>query len=65
MAEQSRSPPTHFFTLRLWSELAEDNEAVWRGRIHCPANGEVHYFQGWEVLIEKLLLLMEAEGLND
>lgn len=64
MSEQSRAPPTHFFTLRLWSELTENDEPVWRGRIHYPASGDVRYFQGWEALAETLVCLMEEEGLN-
>ncbi len=63
MSEQSRSPPSHFFTLRLWSEESGDEETVWRGRIQYVANGEVRYFQGWEALVEMLckFVLQEDE----
>lgn len=62
MSQQSRSPPSHFFTLRLWAEESGDEEFVWRGRIQYVADGEVRYFQGWEALQEVLLLLMEEES---
>lgn len=62
MSEQSRSPPTHFFTLRLWSEEAEEDEPIWRGRVQDTASGEVRYFQGWEALVEILLASMEEEN---
>lgn len=61
MCEQSRSPPSHFFTLRLWPEAADAEQAVWRGRIQNTADGEVRYFQGWEALVEVLLLLMQEK----
>ena len=61
MDEQSRAPPSHFFTLRLWPEEGEDDEPVWRGRLQHTASGEVRYFQGWDALSEILLLLMEEE----
>ncbi|MBX3051880.1 MAG: hypothetical protein KF753_10425 [Caldilineaceae bacterium] len=64
MSEQSRSPPTHFFTLRLWQEEDADDEPVWRGRVQYTASGEVRYFQGWEVLVEILLLLVDDEEAN-
>ena len=64
MSEQSRAPPTHFFTLRLWSEETDADEPIWRGRIQRPASGEVCYFQGWEALVEALLRLMEEDGVG-
>lgn len=62
MCEQSRAPPPHFFTLRLWPEEDEDAEPVWRGRVQHTASGEVRYFQGWEALQEVLLWLMKDEN---
>jgi len=61
MSEQSRSPPTHFFTLRLWLEKMEDDESVWRGRIQYSASGEVRYFQGWDALVELVQLLISEK----
>lgn len=61
MEDEARSPPSHFFTLRLWPEEDEDAEAVWRGRVQHTASGEVRYFQGWDALQEVLLLLMEEK----
>jgi len=54
MNDQPRSPPPHFFVLRLWPEKAEAQEIVWRGRIQNATDGEVRYFQGWEALVELL-----------
>ncbi len=62
MADDARSPPSHFFTLRLWPEEGEDDEPVWRGRVQDTASGDVRYFQGWEALQEVLLFLMEEES---
>lgn len=59
MPEQSRAPPAHAFSLRLWPEEGEDDEPIWRGRLQNLAGGEVRYFQGWEALVERLLELME------
>ena len=54
MCEQSRSPPSHFFTLRLWPEEMGAEEPAWRGRLQHTVSGEVRYFQGWEALVEAL-----------
>jgi len=62
MADDARSPPSHFFTLRLWPEEGEDDKPVWRGRVQDTASGDVRYFQGWETLQEVLLFLMEEES---
>ena len=61
MEDEARSPPSHFFTLRLWPEEGEDAEPLWRGRVQHTASGEVRYFQGWQALQEVLLLMMEEE----
>lgn len=58
MQDDARSPPSHFFTLRLWPEEGEDDEPVWRGRVQNLTSSEVRYFQGWKALQEILLLLM-------
>ncbi len=65
MSQQTRSPPSHFFTLRLWEEESIGEESVWRGRIQYIADGEVRYFQGWEALVEmlrKFMLQEDGEG---
>ena len=64
MCEQSRAPPSHFFTLRLWPEEAGEEGPVWRGRIQYTVNGEVRYFQGWDALVEVLQELMVQDGLE-
>jgi len=61
MSAQSRGPPVHAFSLRLWPETIEDDKVVWRGRMQDLATGEVRYFQGWEALVDVLLSLMEEE----
>lgn len=61
MEDEARSPPSHFFTLRLWPEVGAEDEPVWRGRVQHTASGEVRFFQGWDGLQEILLLLMEEE----
>ena len=61
MDEKSRSPPSHFFTLRLWPEEMGAEEPAWRGRLQHTVSGEVRYFQGWEALVEVLLSLMEED----
>lgn len=62
MSEQPRSPPKHFFTLRLWEEDVGAEQPVWRGRVQDLASGEVRYFQGWEALVEQLVEFMRQEG---
>jgi len=37
MRKQSRAPPTHFFTLRLWAEERGEEQSVWWGRIQNTA----------------------------
>lgn len=64
MSEQSRAPPAHAFSLRLWPEEGEDDEPVWRGRVQSLTSGEVRYFQGWAALAEKLLGLIEDAGVE-
>lgn len=60
MVDDARSPPSHFFTLRLWPEEGEDDKPVWRGRVQHTASREVRFFQGWDGLQEVLLLLVET-----
>jgi len=65
VSEQSRSPPNHFYTLRLWQEETQDGKPVWRGRVQHTASGEVRYFQGWEALVktmQKFLLPDDGES---
>jgi hypothetical protein len=59
--EKSRSPPSHFFTLRLWPEEMGAEEPAWRGRLQHTVSGEVRYFQGWEALVELVQLLISEK----
>ncbi|RME65452.1 MAG: hypothetical protein D6790_01815 [Caldilineae bacterium] len=61
MSEPPRSPPSHFFTLRLWKEDVDAETPIWRGRLQNLASGEVRYFQDWEALVERLMELMVEE----
>jgi hypothetical protein len=62
MEDEARSPPSHFFTLRLWPEEVENDIPIWRGRVQHTASGEVRYFQGWEALVETLQKFLLPEG---
>lgn len=55
MAQPSSS---HLFTLRVWTEVDEDGEIRWRGKLRHVPSGEIRYFRGWAALIPLLLDLL-------
>jgi predicted Zn-dependent protease len=49
---------SHLFTLRVWSEVAEDSEIRWRGKLYHVSSGEIRHFRGWAALVPLLLDLL-------
>jgi hypothetical protein len=52
MDENTRSPSTNIFTLRLWHEPLSKDKGEWRGEVKNIATGEVRYFRRWEEIAE-------------
>ncbi len=53
-------PRSHLFTVRVWQEEVDQEQAEWRGKVHLITTGNLRYFQRWEGLVP-LLLAMLAE----
>ncbi len=54
MEHQSDLDPSELFTLRVWREVLGDGQTEWRGRVQHVLSGEIRYFQGWPMLIDRL-----------
>lgn len=56
------NPKTYLFTLRVWTGQEQGNRVGWRGKLQALPDGEAHYFQGWEALVERLESLLASAG---
>ena len=57
---------SQLFTLRIWSELLNDDLVEWRGRVEHVPSGETFYFRDWSTLVTLLLtMLSKAEENGD
>ena len=54
--------PSHLFLVRLWAADADKDTSGWRGRVQMVVNGEVHYFQGTQGLIDAMLGMVAPNG---
>ncbi len=60
------SPPSHLFTVRLWSQDLGDGRTEWRGKVQHVLSGETHYFRAWAELVERLASIVEQmDGLQE
>jgi hypothetical protein len=56
MSDRDRSdkatvqPPSHLFTVRIWSEVSVEGTVTWRGKVQHVPNGAWRYFQTWAAL---------------
>jgi hypothetical protein len=55
MAQTSSS---QLFTLRVWSELTEEGQIRWRGKLRHIPSDTVHYFRDWASLVPLLLSIL-------
>jgi hypothetical protein len=54
---------SHLFTVRLWQEEVDNDQAEWRGKVQHLTSGEVRYFREWSVLLAFVLeLLTKSES---
>lgn len=52
---------SHLFTLRVWSEVADDGVTQWRGKLcHVPSS-DVRHFRGWAALVPLLLDILRHQ----
>jgi len=62
MPQQTQSPPSYLFTVRVWQHEVDEETQEWRGRIHHVESGQTRYFRDWAALIPVLLaMLRQAE----
>jgi hypothetical protein len=54
--------PSDLFLVRLWGADASKDTSSWRGRVQMVVNGEVHYFQGIQELIDAMLGMLSPNG---
>jgi hypothetical protein len=51
---------TRLFTLRMWQEEADGEQAEWRGKVQALPEGEAYYFRDWSGLIAHLQAMLDA-----
>lgn len=51
-ANDSLSPRSHLFTVRLWPEELDDGQVEWRGQVQHVLSEESRYFREWAGLVE-------------
>ena len=49
---------TRLFTLRMWQEEADGEQAEWRGKVQALPDGEAYYFRDWSGLIGGLEVML-------
>jgi hypothetical protein len=57
-------PRNHLFTVHVWQEQINVDQAEWRGKVCLLASGEVRYFRGWPALAP-LCMTMLAESQSE
>ena len=53
--------PAHLFTLRLWREELDKDEAEWRMQLRSVETGQTHHFRDWPSLVGLLLTMLPVE----
>ncbi len=61
MEHQPELDTSELFTLRVWREVLGDGQTEWRGRVQHVLSGEIRYFHGWPMLIDRLSEMLPAE----
>ena len=62
-ANDSPSPRSHLFTVRLWLEDLGHGQTEWRGQVQCVLSGESCYFRNAAGLVDCLwAMLAELTG---
>ena len=54
VTERTSTSQVQIFTLRLWPEMIGASQIEWRGKIQHVRSGQVHYFRGWQSLMDSL-----------
>lgn len=49
---QDAQAPSHLFLVRLWSEVIDDDQEQWRGKVKHVTSGETRYFVDWPDFVE-------------
>ncbi len=56
---------SHLFLVRFWNEQSNDHtHKELRGRVQHVLSGEAHTFRDWQMLVELLREMAEAEGIE-
>ncbi len=56
---------SHFFTLRVWSEVDQDDIIHWRGKLRHIPSDTTYYFRDWAALIPLLLSVLRQYPPDD
>lgn len=61
------SPPRSplVFTIRLWQEQIDAENAEWRGEVKNIASGEIRYFRDWQSLARLLPRMLHSQECGD
>lgn len=51
---------SRLFTLRMWQEEADGEQAEWRGKVQALPEGEAYYFRDWSGLVGHLDAMLAA-----
>lgn len=61
-ANDSLSPRSHLFTVRLWLEDLGHGQSEWRGQVQHVLSGESRYFRDWPSLLAFLQEMLPDDG---
>lgn len=59
-AEETASPPSQLFTVRIWPDVSEQGVVNWRGKVQAVPSGAWRYFHDWDALTTFLQTQVEA-----
>jgi hypothetical protein len=62
---ESSTPLTHLFVIRVWAQDIEDGRTEWRGRVQYIPSGEVHYFREWADMLSIVQHMLRNDGRDE
>ena len=62
MNKKSPAAASDLFTVRVWTEEADDEETVFHGQVLHVQSGETRYFRDWPTLIQHIQTLLGANS---
>ncbi|GAB4411712.1 MAG: hypothetical protein Fur0044_05820 [Anaerolineae bacterium] len=61
-ANDSPSPRSHLFTVRVWLEELSYGQTEWRGQVQHVLSGKSRYFRNWASLLAFLQEMVSGDG---